>query len=128
MDSMRNQIANTINAIYSLMQKLDETTAHAQATVAAVQAAAMASTAMGYPTDYGGSYDGSGSGDGTKQGGKTTGGSTNTGLQYQLSLVGPVDLNAAPVYSNKGDSKIELQLQRSSIKLQHLATGGYTGA
>lgn len=92
MDSMRNQIANTINALYSLMQKLDETTAHAQATIAAVQAAAAVAAANGYPANYGGDYGGGGSGggggssNGPGGGRKTTDdpGPTPTVTGYQL--------------------------------------------
>ena len=98
MDSMRNQIANTINALYSLMQKLDETTEHAKATIAAVQAAAAIAAANGYPPNYGGDYSNQGSPSGGKNpGGKQTPDTTTTTTTTNSnSYTGPTAHVAVP--------------------------------
>ena len=93
MDSMRNQIANTINALYSLMQKLDETTAHAQATIAAVQAAAATAAANGYNPDYGGDYGG-------------RGGNNDSGNNNRNNNSGPTNLVGTYDNTRKGQSPL----------------------
>ena len=56
MESMRNQISNTIGALQSLLQKLQDVQYQAKATIAAVQAAAAISAANGYNSGISGDY------------------------------------------------------------------------
>ncbi len=86
MESMRNQINDTVNALQTLLQKLQEVQSQAQATIAAVQAAAAMSAANGYNSgisgDYG-NYD-SDTTTGSKNPGKTYGPPAGAGVGYHV--------------------------------------------
>ena len=68
MNSMRNQIQQTVSALYTLLQRLQEVQAQAQATLAAVQAAAAAQAAAAYSGGGEGGSGGSGGGRSDKGG------------------------------------------------------------
>ena len=144
MDSMRNQISNTIGALQSLLQKLQDVQYQAQATIAAVQAAAAISAANGYNSGISGDYGNYGNDGGTQ----TTGGGPyktystppnddpfkvkQDGKHAAYKVVGD-NGQVYGTYNNYSQAYAkaalyDADLYRNNQFMAHLATGGYTGA
>ncbi len=84
MNNMRTQIQQTVSALYTLLQRLQEVQRQAQATIAACAAAAQAQAAAALGGGGGAGGGGGGGGTGGGSGNTTTG---NNGTTYKVGFV-----------------------------------------
>lgn len=122
MNNMRTQIQQTVSALYSLLQRLQEVQAQAAATIAAVQAAAQAQAMANMGNSLGNNSGNSGTNTGNKGTNNGTSGQTQTGNGIIY------DSRGIPIAYSPGGSSTHTGTGESVGYLTGAGSGGFRSA